>query len=74
MIRILLSSKLGERRMSQAKLARLANVRPNTINDLYHELTSKVDLDQLDRICKVLDCDLSEILVMVPDPDNSSTR
>ena len=71
MIRILLSSKMGERRMTQAELARLTNIRPNTINELYHELTSRVNLDHLDRICKVLKCDLSEIIVMVPDPDES---
>lgn len=74
MIRILLSSKMGERRMTQAELARLANVRPNTINDLYHELTSRINLDQLDRICEVLGCDLSEIIVRVPTSDSPASR
>lgn len=62
-IRILLSRKLGELRWTQSKLAQKTGIRPNTINELYHELVDKVNLEQLDRICDVLDCDLSEILI-----------
>lgn len=71
MIRILLSAKMGERRMTQAELSRLTQIRPNTINELYHELTTRVNLDHLDKICKVLKCDLSEILVLEPDREES---
>ncbi len=66
-IRILLSRKLGELRWTQADLARKTGIRTNTINDMYHELCERVNLEYLDRICEALDCDLSEILVRVPD-------
>lgn len=33
------------------------------LNDLYHEMTDRVSLEQLDQICKALDCDINEILV-----------
>lgn len=66
MIRILLSKKLGELRWTQADLARKTGIRPNTVGDMYNELTDRVSLEHLDRICAVLDCDLSEILVRVP--------
>ena len=36
MIKILLSTRLGERRWTQADLARMTGIRPSTINDLYH--------------------------------------
>lgn len=61
-IRILLSKILGEKRLTQAELARKTGIRPNTINELYHELVERVNLEQLDIICEVLDCDLAEIL------------
>lgn len=48
MIRILLSSKLGELRWTQADLARATGIRPNTINELYHELVNRVNLEHLD--------------------------
>jgi putative transcriptional regulator len=66
-IRILLSRKLGELRLTQADLARKTGIRPNTINELYHEFSERVNLEQLDRICEVLDCNLSEILVREDD-------
>ena len=66
MIRILLSRKLGELRWTQADLARKTGIRPNTINDLYHEMTDRVSLEQIDLICEALNCDLIELLVGVP--------
>lgn len=69
MIRIKLSTLLGERKWTQADIARRAHVRPNTINDLYHEMADRVSLEQLDRICEALDCDLSELLVYIPSKD-----
>lgn len=68
MIRITLSKKLGDLRWTQAELARRTGIRPNTINDLYHEMADRVSLEQLDIICDAMDCDLTDILVYVPRP------
>lgn len=67
MIKILLSTKLGEIRWTQADLARATGIRPNTINELYHELVDRVNLEHLDLICEALDCELDELIVRVPD-------
>ncbi len=67
MIRILLSTKLGELRWTQAELARATGIRPNTINELYHELVERVNLEHLDLICEALHCELDELIVRVPD-------
>lgn len=63
MIRILLSAKLGEVRWTQSKLAKETGIRPNTINELYHEFADRVNLKHLDLICEALDCELSELIV-----------
>ena len=63
MIRILLSTRLGERRWTQADLARATGIRPSTINDLYHELAERVNLEYLDLIREALDCDISELII-----------
>ncbi len=63
MIRILLSTRLGERRWTQADLARATGIRPSTINELYHEIAERVNLEHLDLICEALDCELSDIIV-----------
>lgn len=76
MIKILLSRKLGEMRMTQAELARMTGIRPNTIGELYHELVDRVNLEHLDLICEALNCELDELIVRVPNkvPTISHTR
>ena len=66
MIRILLSRKLGEIRWTQAELARVTGIRPTTINELYHELAKRVNLEHLDLICEALGCELDEIIIRLP--------
>ena len=66
-IRILLSRKLGELRWTQADLARKTGIRPTTINEMYHEICERVNLEYLDLICEALDCELSEIIIRVPE-------
>ena len=70
MIKILLSKKLGELRLTQADLARATGIRPNTINELYHELAERVNLEHLDLICEALNCELDELIVRIPDPEH----
>lgn len=74
MIRILLSRKLGEVRWTQADLARATGIRPSTINELYHELAERVNLEHLDLICEALGCQLSELCIRVPNPDQRVSR
>lgn len=69
MIRILLSTRLGELRWTQADLARATGIRPSTINDLYHEIAERVNLEHLDLICEALGCELSDLIIHVPNND-----
>ena len=66
MIRIKLSARMGELRCTQAALSRKTGIRPATICQLYNELTSRVNLEHLDKICEVLNCDICDILVEKP--------
>ena len=63
MIKILLSKKLGELRLTQADLARATGIRPNTINELH-----------LDLICEALDCELDELIVRIPNRESNITH
>lgn len=69
MIRITLSTKLGELRWTQADLARATGIRLSTINELYHEFAERVNLEHLDLICEALDCELSDIIIRIPDSE-----
>ena len=50
-----LSRLLGEKRMRAA-----------TINELYHDIARGISFEQLDRICEVLDCDISQLFEYIP--------
>lgn len=65
MIKIHLSRILGERRITQRRLAEMADVRPNSVNMIYNEKAQRIDLDVLDKICKALDCQPGDLLERV---------
>jgi len=67
--RILLSTLLGKQRLSQADLARMTGIRPNTISDLYNEMATRVSLDHLDLICEALNCGLTDLLELTPNSE-----
>ena len=69
MIKLLLSARLGEKRLTQADLARMTGIRPNTINELYHEIAEMVSLEHLDLICEALECDLNDLIAREPNKE-----
>jgi len=69
MVRILLSRKLGELRWTQADLSRATGIRASTINEYYHEIAERVNLEHLDLICEALDCELGDIIIRTPNKD-----
>ena len=69
MIRILLSSLLGKKKWTQLKLAKVTGIRPNTINEYYHEFCSRIPVDHIDLICEALDCQVGDLIEYVPGPE-----
>ena len=66
MIKIHLSKILGEKRMSQAELSRQTGIRPSTINDIYNEISERLNVEHLDRICEYLDCNINDLIEYIP--------
>ena len=66
MVRIHLSKLLGERRMTQKRLSELTGIRPNAINEWYHEITVSLKVEHIDRICEVLGCSVGELIEYIP--------
>ncbi len=67
MIKIKLSTLLGKHKMNQKTLSELTKIRPATISKMYYEETKRIDIDKLNRICSVFNCEISELLEYVPD-------
>lgn len=69
MIRIKISDLLGKNKMTQKALADLTNIRPATISKMYYEEVKRIDVRQLNNICKVFNCEISELLEYIPDEE-----
>ena len=67
MIRIKLSDLLGKHKMSQKALSNLTNIRPATISKMYYEESKRLDIEQLNSICNVFKCEISNLLEFIPD-------
>lgn len=64
MIKFMIGDRLAERDMTQADLSRLSGIRAATISDLCRNRCCNINLDSIEIICKVLDCDLCDIMTM----------
>ena len=60
---------LIEKDMKKQDLQKLARVSPATIAKL--SKSENLNTDTLAKICKALNCDISDIMEMLPDSDNS---
>ena len=67
MIRIKLSDLLGKHKISQKALSNLTNIRPATISKMYYEESKRLDIEQLNSICNVFKCEISDLLEFIPD-------
>lgn len=66
MVRVLLSRKLGELRLTQADIARMTGIRPGTLSDYYWEEATGMKFEHMDKLCEVLHCSLSELIEVTP--------
>jgi len=66
MIQNNLSRILGEKRMTQAELARKTGIRPNTISDLYNGFATAITFYNLEQICNVLCCNVYDLFQYKP--------
>lgn len=62
MIRCHLARMMGERKMKIVDVARETGLNRNTVTLLYKETAHRIDLDALDKLCKLFECGVSDLL------------
>ncbi|KMJ56441.1 hypothetical protein AB685_21890 [Bacillus sp. LL01] len=65
-IRIHISELLGKRKMTQKQLADLTDIRPATVSALYHETVKRIEVEQINRLCEVLECQPGDLMTFIP--------
>jgi len=62
MIRCHLARLMGERKMKIVDVANETGLNRNTVTLLYKETAQRIDLDALDKLCKLFECEVGELL------------
>lgn len=71
MIKCHLSRILGEKRMSIKEVHEKTGLSRNTISNIYNEKAKMIDLDTLDKLCKLFSCTVCDLLEYVPDVESN---
>jgi len=66
MIKCHLSRLMGERKMKVVDVSRATGIHRNMITLLYKETATRIELEDLEKLCKLFDCKVSDLLEMVP--------
>ncbi len=65
-INIKLKELLKERGLSKNKFSHRAEMQRTQINNYCNNKVTRLDTDVLARICTVLECDISDLIVFIP--------
>ena len=61
MIRCRLSIEMGKKKMKVADVAKATGLNRSTITALYKETATRVDLETMDKLCALFECQVSDL-------------
>lgn len=70
MIRIKIAELLAKNKMTQKQLSELTNIRAATISKMHYEENKRITIQQIDILCKVLHCQVGDILEYVEEEES----
>lgn len=65
MIKCRLRILLAEKELTQKELAEKTGIQPMTINKLYNNSIVRVPIDSIDKICDILNCEISDLFIRI---------
>jgi len=64
-IRCHLSKLMGIKKMKVADVSRETGLNRSTVTSLYKETASRVDIDAIDKLCELFDCEVCDLFERV---------
>ena len=58
---------MGERKLKIADVMRATGLKRSTITHMYKETGTRLDLEALDKLCELFECEVADLLERVPD-------
>ena len=74
MIRCHLSRLMGEHKLKIADVARETGLNRNTVTLLYKETATRVDLDAVEKLCKLFNCVVGDLFEFVSEPQRKLSK
>lgn len=65
MVRCHLSRLMGEHKMKVIDVARETNLHRNSITLLYKETATRVELETIDKLCKLFKCNVGDLFEFI---------
>jgi putative transcriptional regulator len=65
MIRCHLAKLMGERKLKIVDVARETGLNRNTVTLLYKETAQRIDLDAIEKLCDLFNCEVADLLERV---------
>ena len=62
MIRCHLARLVGERKMKISDVLRETGLSRNTVTLMYKETAQRIDIEALDKLCRLFECEVADIL------------
>lgn len=69
MIRIKIAELLAKNKLTQKQLSALTGIRAATISKMRYEEKKRISIQQINNLCKVLQCQVGDILEYVEDEE-----
>lgn len=67
MVRCHLARLMGERKMKIVDVARETGLNRNTVTLLYKETAQRIDLDAIEKLCRLFECEVGDLLEVQKD-------
>jgi len=71
MIRCYLSILMGREKYKIADVARITELNRSTISSLYKETATRVDLEAVDKLCRLFECKVSDLFEWVDESEGT---
>jgi putative transcriptional regulator len=74
MIKFRFRRLLRKRKISQFQASEITGIRPGTINAYYHGFVKRINVKDLNKMCRKFDCTVTDIIEYVPEKKQGNKR
>ena len=69
MIKNHLSKLMGEKRYTITEVSKVTGMSNTTISNLYNEKVKRLDFDTLEKLCKLFNCNVQDLIEYIPNEE-----